>query len=275
MFVRLSISSEGANSIKSVCLLRPLGQLTLGPQIDLSFLRASLQADFFLPLPLQGSLVYSSSPSSFGTITSSHLKSACSYQPRTFISFSFTDLTVSHLSSGWPRNIHAYIARWANRIFRNPKEAATLAKESQRDPTDPYPYAEKFDCHELFSTESRQRRMLEVNITRTEFPVPTPRGILPPRNSTSACLCTERCICPAMFRSKSNTEAHKKVRYPCHDPKCQEVFTTKRYVATHVKKVHPTLYRDGAPLKIASGDCGKAPISDRLDQMSARTYEAS
>lgn len=125
------------------------------PQIVLSFLRASLQADFFLPLPLQGSLVYSSPSSSFGTITSFHLKSACSYQPRIFFSSSFTDFTFSHLSPEWPRNIHAYIARWANRIVRNPKEAATHAKESQKDPTDPYPYAEKFDCHELFSTEKQ------------------------------------------------------------------------------------------------------------------------
>jgi uncharacterized Zn-finger protein len=48
-----------------------------------------------------------------------------------------------------------------------------------------------------------------------------------------------------MFRSKGNAEeharsAHKEVRYPCPDPKCPQVFTCKRYVATHVKRVHPT-----------------------------------
>jgi hypothetical protein len=48
-----------------------------------------------------------------------------------------------------------------------------------------------------------------------------------------------------MFRSKANAEAHaksahKKVRYPCPDPKCQKVFRTQRYVAEHVKRVHPT-----------------------------------
>lgn len=60
----------------------------------------------------------------------------------------------------------------------------------------------------------------------------------------SWCSCAEEQRCPAMFRSKSNAAAHaksadKRVRYPCPDPTCQKVFTVERYVAMHVKRVHP------------------------------------
>jgi hypothetical protein len=48
-----------------------------------------------------------------------------------------------------------------------------------------------------------------------------------------------------MFTSKGNAEAHAKtaheqVRFPCLDPKCEQMFTNKRYVTEHVKRVHPT-----------------------------------
>lgn len=134
-----------------------------------------------LPLPLLGSLVYSSSSSSFGTITSFHLKSACSYHPRIFFLFLslLYRLTVSPLSPRQLRHIYAHIARGTNVVEHFEAQEKRLRMQRRYTKTlRSLAIMQRSSTATSYSVrKSRQRRMLDVNITRTKFPAPTQRNV--------------------------------------------------------------------------------------------------